>query len=76
MKDLKEFFKEEDTSQPHQVAEGEGADDKEYVLTMEKYKRERRRLPREEANKILEKAQKLKKEGDVSKRARIAGAYI
>ena len=78
MKELDKFLEEkkEDKSKAHQVKEGEGADDKEYVLTMEKYKRERRRLPREEANKILDKAKKLKKEGDVSKRARIAGAYI
>ena len=75
MKALDNFLKEEDKAKPHQVKEGEGADDKEYVILMERYKSVRRD-DKEAANKILEKAQKLKKEGDVSKKARLAGAYI
>ena len=77
MKGLDKFLQENktDKSKAHSVKEGEGADDKEYVLLMEKYKR-LRRDDKDRANKILKKAQKLKKVGDVSKRARIAGAYI
>ena len=77
MKDLNNFLSENevDTSQPHVTKEGEGADDKAYVLAMEKYKRERRR-DFEGAQKILDEAFRLKREGDVAKNARIAGAYI
>ena len=77
MKDLDKFLQEKKTekSKAHATKEGEGADDKLYVKLMERYKRTRR-TDREKANKILDKAQKLKKEGDVSKKARIAGAYI
>jgi len=67
--------KEEDKSKAHTVKEGEGADDKEYILLMEKYKRERRK-DHKGAKKILEKARKLKRDGDVSKKAKICGDYI
>ena len=77
MKDLNNFLSENevDTSKPHATKEGEGADDKEYVLAMERYKRERRR-DFEGAQKILDRARKLSKEGDVSENAKLAGAYI
>ena len=42
---------------------------------MEKYKRARRG-DKDEANKILKQAVTLAKEGDVSKQAIMAGAYI
>jgi predicted GNAT family acetyltransferase len=75
MKSLNDMFSEENKKKPHLVKEGEGADDKKYVRLMEQYKRARRGDAKE-ANKILEKAQKLAKEGDVSKKGKIAGAYI
>jgi hypothetical protein len=73
MKDLKNFLSEEekDTKKPHTTQENEFPDDKRYVLMMEEYKR-MRRTDREEANKLLAKAMKLK----VSPNAKIAGAYI
>ena len=75
MKTLGDMFSEEDKRKAHPVKEGEGADDKKYVRLMEEYKRVRK-TDREEANKILEKAKSLAKNGDVSKKAKIAGAYI
>ena len=75
MKTLGGMFSEEDKRKAHPVKEGEGADDKKYVRLMEEYKRVRK-TDREEANKILDKAKKLAKNGDVSKKAKIAGAYI
>ena len=75
MKSLNDMFSEEDKKKPHLAKEGEGADDKMYVKLMADYKRARRGDPKE-ANKILEKAHKLAVEGEVSKKAMMAGAYI
>ena len=77
MKDLYSFLEEkkEAKKKPHATKKGEGQDDKKYVTMMEQYKR-LRRTDRDEANKLLEKAQKLCKDGDVSEKAKIAGAYI
>ena len=75
MKTLGGMFSEEDKRKAHPVKEGEGADDKKYVRLMEEYKRVRKTDPKE-ANKILDKAKKLARNGDVSKKAKIAGAYI
>lgn len=75
MKTLGDMFSEEDKKKAHPVKEGEGADDKKYVLLMEEYKRVRR-TDAKAANKILAKAMKLAKDGDVSKKAILAGAYI
>ncbi len=75
MKTLGDMFSEEDKRKAHPVKEGEGADDKKYVRLMEEYKRARKTDPKE-ANKILDKAKKLARNGDVSKKAKIAGAYI
>ena len=75
MKTLGSMFSEEDKRKAHPVKEGEGADDKKYVRLMEEYKRVRK-TDREEANKILDKAKKLARNGDVSKKAKLAGAYI
>ena len=63
MKSLNDMFSEEDKKKPHPVKEGEGADDKKYVLLMAQYKRARHGDAKE-ANKILEKAMTLAKEGD------------
>ena len=75
MKTLGGMFSEEDKKKAHPVKEGEGADDKKYVRLMEEYKRARRGDAKE-ANKILEKAKDLARNGDVSKKAKVAGAYI
>ena len=77
MKDLNSFISEESKKKEkaHATKKGEGADDKKYVRLMEKYKR-LRRGDREAANKVLEEAKKLAREGDVSSNAKIAGAYI
>ena len=75
MKDLNGFLKEEDKSKPHKVKKEEGADDKKYCMLMSEYKM-LRRTDREKANKIFDKALKLKREGDVSKNARIGAAYL
>ena len=74
MKDLKQFLYEK-PDRP--LRKDEGADDDQYVRLMEYYKHvARKTMPREEANKYLHKAQKLKREGDVSKNAVTAGQYI
>ena len=75
MKTLGGMFSEEDKRKAHPVKEGEGADDKKYVRLMEEYKRVRK-TDSEEASKILDKAKKLARDGDVSKKAKLAGAYI
>ena len=75
MKTLGGMFSEEDKRKAHPVKEGEGADDKKYVRLMEEYKRARRGDAKE-ASKILDKAKKLARNGDVSKKAKVAGAYI
>ena len=75
MKTLGDMFSEEDKRKAHPVKEGEGADDKKYVRLMEEYKRTRKTDPKE-ASKILDKAKKLARNGDVSKKAIVAGAYI
>lgn len=77
MKDLQSFINEEDKkkSEAKAVKPGEGADDKKFVLMMEAYKR-MRRTDSEGAKILYDKAMKLKKSGDVSKRAMLAAAYI
>ena len=74
MKDLKDFLHEEED---RPLRDDEGADDKEYVKLMDHYKNvARKTMKREEANKYLEKAMKLAREGDVSKDARLGAAYL
>ena len=76
MKDLSTFLterKEEDRP----LRKDEGKDDQLYIDLMGYYKHvARKSMDRKEANKYLTKAQKLAKEGDVSKNAKTAGAYI
>ena len=74
MKNLSQF-KDDGEKGMHAAFDGEGADDKKYIALMMEYKKARRG-DREAANKILEKVMKLGKEGDVSKQAKIAGAYL
>ena len=78
MKNLNDFISEEDKKKEsvRPVKDSKrGADDQKYVRLMEKYKRARRG-DKDEANKILKQAFTLAKEGDVSKQAITAGAYI
>ena len=77
MKNLHDFQLEENDKKKkaHSVAEDEGADDKKYIAMMAEYKK-LRRGDKDEANKLLAKIMKLGKEGDVSKKAKIAAAYI
>ena len=78
MKNLNDFISEEDKKKDSVKAvksNERGADDKKYVRLMEKYKR-MRRGDKDEANKILKQAFTLAKDGDVSKQAITAGAYI
>ena len=77
MKDLTGFLKEEDKTKPHRGRKGEGADDKKYFALMSEYKMLRRDPKnRKEADKILDKALKLKRTGDVSKDAKLGAAYL
>ena len=77
MKPLQAFFEDKDKKKAHQVRKGEGADDKKYFALMSEYKLLRRNPEdREKANKILDKAMKLGKEGDVSKDAKLGAAYL
>ena len=78
MKNLNDFISEEDKKKEgvKPVKSNErGADDKKYVRLMEKYKR-MRHGDKDAANKILKQAFTLAKDGDVSKQAITAGAYI
>ncbi len=80
MKDLNSFLSEEEKKKdkPHATKEkGEGMDDKKYIALMGEYKQMRRNPEdRAAANKILKKAMQLGREGDVSKDAKIAAAYL
>ena len=78
MKNLNDFISEEDKKKEGikpEKSKNRGADDKKYVRLMEKYKLARRG-DKDEANKILKQAFTLAKDGDVSKQAITAGAYI
>ena len=77
MKDLNKFLteKEEDKKKPHATKKDEGADDKQYIKMMGEYKQLRKKDSKK-ANELLEKIFELGKKGDVSKNARIAGAYL
>tara|TARA_Y100000768_G_scaffold289900_1_gene224004 strand:- start:6366 stop:6593 length:228 start_codon:yes stop_codon:yes gene_type:complete len=75
MKDLNNFLSEKKKDRP--LRKDEGKDDKEYVKLMDHYKNvARKTMPRGEANKYLDKARKLAKDGDVSDKAKLAGTYI
>tara|TARA_R110002012_G_scaffold118039_1_gene266174 strand:+ start:3533 stop:3760 length:228 start_codon:yes stop_codon:yes gene_type:complete len=75
MKKLHGFLNEKKTKGP--LRKDEGADDQEYIDLMGYYKHvARKTMDGKEANSHLLKAIKLAKEGDVSKKAITAGAYI
>ena len=74
-KELKNFISESDKPKKEEKTSDRGLDDKEYVKLMEKYKRARR-TEGKSANRYLEKDKMLAKKGDVSDKAKVAGAYI
>ena len=77
MKNLNTMFSEEDKKKPHKVKKGEKADDKKYIALMVEYKKLRRNPKnKDEAKKVLEKAMKLGREGEVSENAKVAAAYL
>ena len=74
MKELNSFLTEK---KDRPLRKDEGKDDQEYIDLMGYYKHvARKTMTPKEANKHLHKAMKLAKEGDVSKKAKTAGAYI
>lgn len=75
MKDLNEFLNEDKKDRP--LREGEGKDDQAYIDAMGYYKHvARHTMKPEEANKYLQKALKIKRDGDVSDDAKLGAAYI
>ena len=81
MKHLNHFLSEEeaDTTKPHLVDEEESKDDKKFLALMGEYKQTRRDSSasgQKAAAKLFEKAIKLATEGEVSKRAKLAAAYL
>jgi hypothetical protein len=80
MKELNDFVSEETKkkAKKHATKDKEaGADDKRYISMMQKYKQMRRDpKKKDEANSLLDDALKLAKNGDVSKKAKIAAAYM
>ena len=75
MKDLNSFLTEKEEDRP--LNKDEGKDDQEYIDLMGHYKHvARKTMKPKEANKYLDKARKLAKDGDVSKNAKLAAQYI
>lgn len=58
------------------VKKDRGTDDKKYVSLMSEYKQLRRGDDKEKAAKVLKKAMKLAKDGDVSSKAKTGAAYL
>ena len=74
MKDLNSFLTEK---KDRPLRKDEGSDDQTYSDLMGYYKHvARKSMEREQANKYLDMARKLAKDGDVSENAKTAGAYI
>tara|TARA_Y100001937_G_scaffold109260_1_gene153736 strand:- start:561 stop:782 length:222 start_codon:yes stop_codon:yes gene_type:complete len=73
MKDLNQFLNEKED---RPLRKDEGADDQEYIDLMCYHKHVARKSGGKDANKYLDKARKLAKEGDVSKNAKLAACYI
>ena len=60
-----------------QDKETDGRDDQTYVMIMDYYKNyARKSMPGKKANRYLHAAWKLRREGDVSNEAVLAGCYI
>ena len=76
MKELGKFLREQNEKEgPRPLKKGEGADDKEFFELMSQYKQLRRK-DTEAADKVLEQAQQLSQEGDVSEKVKLAAAYL
>ncbi len=75
MKNLDSFIQEQDDSKPKLSKEGRGADDEKYFALMSEYKMQRR-FDHRGAQKILDKAMKLSRDGDVSRDAKLGAAYL
>lgn len=75
MKTLQSFSESDDKKKAHKGREGEGADDKKYFALMGEYK-QMRRYDHKGAQKLLDQAMKLGREGDVSKDAKLGAAYL
>ena len=77
MKDLSKFLteKQEDDKKSRPLKKDEGADDKEYLDLISQYK-DARRSDLDAASKFFEQAQELCERGDVSKKAKLAAAYL
>tara|TARA_R110002012_G_scaffold293438_1_gene489125 strand:- start:507 stop:773 length:267 start_codon:yes stop_codon:yes gene_type:complete len=74
-KKKKSTSKKKTSSKKDSRKEKDGADDQRYIALMDEYKRMRGKN-RGEANEIHHKALELKANGDVSKRAIVAGQHI
>ena len=76
MKKLETFLAErKEENRP--LRKGEGKDDQLYIDLMGHYKHvARKQYPVKEANKYLDKAITLKRDGDVSSNAQLGAAYI
>ena len=75
MKELNNFLTEKNKDRP--LRKDEGADDQEYIDLMGYYKHvARKSMSGKDANKYLDKAMKLARDGDVSKKAKTAAQYL
>ena len=76
MKRLDSFLNEKkDTSGAHSVKEGEGADDKQSLALLSEYK-QARKYKEGAAKRLFKLIRKLERDGDVSAKAKLAGAYL
>lgn len=79
MRNLRDFLNEEEdkkkSPEPKEIAPDRGADDEKFFALMSEYKITRR-TDRKRASKILERARKLTKNGDVSPKAKLGAAYL
>lgn len=75
MKELNSFLQEEDKKKAKPAKFGEGADDQKYFDLMGEYK-QLRRTDRKAADKLLKKAMKLSRDGDVSSDCKLGAAYL
>ncbi len=76
MKNLNRFLSER-KEEKRPLRKDEGKDDQLYFDLMSYYKHvARKSMDKDEANKYLNKAQELSRNGDVSKNAKLGGAYI
>lgn len=82
MKNFKDIYEADDKKSDKKKPEsklkpGEGEDDKKFLKIMSDYKKMRRNPKnREKCSNLLKKAVKLRKEGDVSDKAKVAAAYL